>query len=276
MAAAIELSQARTALANAAARSAGLVASIPDLSVPAAHSQWTVAEAAAHLAIGLRGFTDAIVGHTGSWHDLIPDAAGFPERLSGLNQATISAEPPRAPGDAARAITDAADTYLRATASCSPSDRVATPWYGPGTSHSILSATCLLVGEQLLHGYDMARGIGRQWTITVEEAQVIFDAVRAMMPLLLNPDTSKDLVATYKLHVGRGSAFVVRVADGQATVNPPGRPRVDCHVAGTPVALLLVGYGRISQWRAIGTGRLIAWGRKPWLGFRFVHLFFNP
>jgi hypothetical protein len=39
---------------------------------------------------------------------------------------------------------------------------------------------------------------------------------------------------------------------------------------------VLVGYGRMSQWRAIGTGRLIAWGRKPWLGFRFVGLFFNP
>jgi hypothetical protein len=78
------------------------------------------------------------------------------------------------------------------------------------------------------------------------------------------------------MRAGRAGRFVVLVADGTATIDPPGQPRIDCHIAGTPLALLLVGYGRISQWQAIGTGRLIAWGRKPWLGFRFVHLFYNP
>jgi len=272
----VGLPQARATLAAAAARAAGLIASIPDLSVAAARCQWSVGEAAAHMAIGLRGFTDAFSGRRGSWHDLIPDADRFPDRLAGLNQATISAEPRRTPGAAAQAITDAAEGWLQATAGSSPSDRIATPWYGPGRSHSVLSATCLLAGEQLIHGYDIARGVGRKWPITAEEAYVVFDAVQAMMPMLPDSVTCADLVATYKLHVGRGSDFVVQIADGQATVNPPGRNRIDCHIAGTPTALLLVGYGRISQWQAIAGGRLIAWGRKPWLGLRFVHLFFNP
>ena len=51
---------------------------------------------------------------------------------------------------------------------------------------------------------------------------------------------------------------------------------VDCHVSADPVALLLVAYGRRSQWVPILTGRLVAWGRKPWLGVRLVRYLVAP
>lgn len=43
-----------------------------------------------------------------------------------------------------------------------------------------------------------------------------------------------------------------------------------------PVDLMLVIYGRTSQWGPIARGRLLAWGRKPWLGLSFQSRFFNP
>jgi uncharacterized protein (TIGR03083 family) len=272
----IELSDARAALSAAARRSADLVASIPDHDVRLPRSEWTVADVAAHLAIGLRGFTDAVESDEGKWLPFIPETTRYPDRLGGLNRATISAEPRRTPPDAGQAISEAAAAFLAATSAFPPSRTIPTPWYGPGVTHTILSATCLLVGEQLIHGHDVAQAVRHTWPITAGEALVVFEGIRAMMPLAVNPETAGDLAATYKLHLGRKAPFVVRIADGAATVNPPGRPPIDCHIAGTPRALVLVGYGRISQWRAIGTGRLIAWGRKPLLGFRFVNLFFNP
>lgn len=51
---------------------------------------------------------------------------------------------------------------------------------------------------------------------------------------------------------------------------------VDCHLAGDPVAVLLVAYGRWSHWQAIGRGRLFAWGRRPALALRFTSLIRNP
>ena len=51
---------------------------------------------------------------------------------------------------------------------------------------------------------------------------------------------------------------------------------VDCHVSADPVALLLVAYGRRSQWVPILTGRLVAGGRKPWLGVRLVRYLVAP
>lgn len=51
---------------------------------------------------------------------------------------------------------------------------------------------------------------------------------------------------------------------------------IDCHLWADPVDLILVIYGRISHWGPIARSRLLAWGRKPWLGLTFRNLFFNP
>jgi hypothetical protein len=69
---------------------------------------------------------------------------------------------------------------------------------------------------------------------------------------------------------------VVRFNDGVAAVEPARGQTIDCHLSADPVDLMLVVYGRISQWGPIARGRLLAWGRKPWLGLRFKNLFFNP
>jgi hypothetical protein len=37
-----------------------------------------------------------------------------------------------------------------------------------------------------------------------------------------------------------------------------------------------VAWSRQSQWSAIAKGKLLAWGRKPWLGPRFKGLIWNP
>ncbi len=272
----IELHPARAALRAAASRSAELIASLPDLEGRVAKSDWTVADAAAHLVVGLSGYADAARGAVEEWRPMIPDAATYADRVAGLNRATIAAQPARSPAAAGRAIIEAADAFLEATAGRSAAQRIPTPWYRDDASLSVLSATCLLTGEQLIHGRDIARGVGRKWKISPEEAALVFQAIPAMMPLAVNPEASRGLHATYDMRAGRAGRFVVQVSGASATVDPPGRARIDCHIAGTPLALLLVGYGRISQWQAIGTGRLIAWGRKPWLGFRFVHLFYNP
>ncbi len=51
---------------------------------------------------------------------------------------------------------------------------------------------------------------------------------------------------------------------------------VDCHLLGEPVELMLVGYGRRSQWASIAHGRLHAWRRRPWLGLRWKRLYLDP
>jgi hypothetical protein len=78
------------------------------------------------------------------------------------------------------------------------------------------------------------------------------------------------VVDSSRLAVDIGAARMAlrRTADG-------GGP-ADCRVSADPVALLLVAYGRTSQWKPVLTGKLVAWGRKPWLGRRFVRFLVVP
>ena len=72
----------------------------------------------------------------------------------------------------------------------------------------------------------------------------------------------------------RGSSWcfddgTVHVASGPAE-------SVDCHVSADPAAFLLLMYGRQGPLRPALTGKVIAWGRKPWLAFRMQSLVQQP
>ena len=64
--------------------------------------------------------------------------------------------------------------------------------------------------------------------------------------------------------------------NGTLTTTLPPRHRTDCHIGGDPAAILLVVYRRRSPWRAAMTGRVIAWGRQPWLALSLADRFCPP
>lgn len=273
----IAIRDARRSLAAAARRTSELIGSL-DMDLRVRGSEWTVGDTAAHLIIALRGFTHSVTGDDREWHhwqDQIPNARTS-ERVAVMNRFTIAAEPPRSPTAAAAAITQGADAFLAATNSLSPGQAVPTPWYGESDSLTVAEATCLLLGEQVLHGYDVAKAARRRWPISKQDALLIFDAVHQMMPKMADPDTLRDVSATYEIRLGLSNRFVIRVADGAAVIEPCAGQRIHCHVLAEPVAMLLLGYGRTNQWQAIGTAKMITWGRKPWMAFRLTSFFSHP
>ncbi len=268
---------ARHSLMAAAGRTAELVASL-DMDRPVAGLDWSVGETAAHLVIALRVFTSSVLGDDREWReweDRIPDVA-TPDRMEIVNRLMIAAEPRRVAAAAARAIADGAGAFLAATAGLSPAQVLPTPWYGRNDTLTVAAATCLLLGEQVIHGHDMARSARRRWPIRREDALLIFDAVRTMMPKLANPAMLDGVSASYDIRLGRSSRFVVTFGHGTASVEPGPGHGVDCHLLAEPVALLLLGYGRTTQWRAIAGGKLLTWGRRPWLAFRLPGFFSHP
>ncbi|MDQ6784024.1 MAG: maleylpyruvate isomerase N-terminal domain-containing protein [Actinomycetota bacterium] len=273
----IDIRDARRSLVATAQRNGELIGSL-DMKLRVRGSEWTVGETSAHLIIALRGFTGSVTGDDREWqevHAQIPTAR-TPERIAAMNRLTIAAEPQRSPSMTAGAITDGVDAFLAATAALAPHHVVATPWYGDGDTLTVAKATCLLLGEQVLHGYDIARTAGQKWPITRQDAVLVFEAVRDMLPKMADPNTLGQVTATYEIRLGRTARFVVHVADGAAIVENVAGQRIDCHVLAEPVAMLLVGYGRINQWRAIGKFKMFTWGRRPWLAFRFTSFFSHP
>ncbi|HEX6658496.1 MAG TPA: hypothetical protein VF065_10470, partial [Ilumatobacter sp.] len=187
------------------------------------------------------------------------------------NAARVSEEPERDLPTLVRRLRTASATLVEQTAGRDGNDVVM--WHG----HPVALANMLGIGlaEYLLHGRDVAKALSCPWTIRPDDARVVLAAALPLLPLLVNPMTTSGVHAHYDLRVRGGTRVCVAIDDGALAVSGSGGS-ADCHVSADPVALLLVAYGRRSQWVPILTGRLVAWGRKPWLGVRLVRYLVTP
>ena len=261
----IDQAKARAALQAATQQVAALVRSIPDPSLRIPNSEWTVGEAAAHMVLGARVYGECATGHESPVTDL-GDLAGFNARF-------IREFPERQAEALAGLLVEAKGAFLTATAGRPGEEPM--PWH-EGHTLPVSLVTCIALGELLTHGYDIAKALGKPWPIKPQHARLIIAGMAPVLPRFVNEQAARGVRAGYELRIRGGPRFVCRFDDGKLTVEPPSARAVDCHISADPVAFLLVGYGRISQWRPILQGKMVAWGRKPWLAFKFKSLLRNP
>lgn len=262
----VELADVRPAFGRAGERLAALLASVPDPSVRLADSDWSVGDVAAHVTLmaeAYAGFASGI-----AFADVSDIAGGS---LARSNAARLSAEPDRDPATLAKRLTEGTAALLDATQQRSSDDRVV--WNG----HEITLGELLgiALGEYVVHGFDVARTTRLPWSIEPADARLVLASVLSLLPLLVDPKTASHVDATYDIHVRGGVRRTLRLRNGSGSVEAPGG-RADCHVNADPVALLLVSYGRRSQWGPALTGKLLAWGAKPWLGLRLTRYLVAP
>jgi uncharacterized protein (TIGR03083 family) len=274
---ALDRESARAAIAAAAGRFTALLRDTDDIGRPAAGTDWTVAETAAHVSVVFTGFNSAIAGDAQA---LTPEqfiAADFPTRLAGVNDTTLAMVDRTNAARLAEVITVGAQRFLDLAAAADPQMECETPWYGPGRTRTVDCLAALALGELTVHGHDIATGTGRPWPIPAEHAKLIVGTVcPEMSPLAVRPEAARGAPVTYEVRLrGNGPRYVIRVADGTAEVRAVGGP-VDCVISADPVTYLLVVYGRMPLGRALMRGEMLARGRRPWLGLRFKDLFFNP
>ncbi|HEV8372944.1 MAG TPA: maleylpyruvate isomerase family mycothiol-dependent enzyme [Actinomycetota bacterium] len=257
----VDPAAARAGVAAAAGQAAELVRSLPDPAAPVPSLDWTVAQTATHLVAAARAFLGYVTGQ------VIPDATidlgeRNLDRIAQVGERELPALADLLVADTRR--------YLEQTADL-PADRPV-PFYG-GTTLALSSLHGILLGEYLVHGLDLARSAGRPWPIDPAQARLVIAAATALLPRYLDPVAARGVTAGYQV---RGPRFVLRVADGEATVEPGAAGPVDCHISADPVAFLEVAYGRRSQWRPVLRGQMTAWGRRPWRAFGFKRLLLNP
>ena len=98
-----------------------------------------------------------------------------------------------------------------------------------------------------------------------------------MLPLVYDGTAAngQSFAIDVRLH-GRPRGLGVACTPETLTYSDGSPPNAAVHISANPVAWLLVGYGRRSQWWAAATGKIVAWGRKPWLAFRVGRLLVSP
>ncbi|MEZ0094656.1 maleylpyruvate isomerase N-terminal domain-containing protein [Streptacidiphilus sp. EB129] len=251
----------------------------------AVDAEWRVVDVASHLAFVFRGFGEAAGGTSAQYARYVPEEQDFHKRLATVN-AMLVKELADTTADqqmtvAVGMVEEGIAGFLDATAELDPDAELDTPWYGPGVTRTPDTLTALALGELLVHGLDVARAAGVPWPIARAEAALVGGEVFArMLPLMLT-DVGRATTVAYRVR-WRGAPpqkpdLVIRLEAGTVRTGPvrPGE-RVDCRVSADPVAFLLVGYGRMPTWRAIGTGRIASWGRRPWTALKLPELFCRP
>ena len=108
-----------------------------------------------------------------------------------------------------------------------------------------------------------------RWDIPANDSRIIARGVVPLLPLVVNPETTKELRARILIRLrGGGDAWVLTFHDGVLAVTAPEGRRVDCRISADPTTFLLSSYSRVGPVRAATGGKVAAWGRRPALAFR--------
>lgn len=248
-------------------RFASLVNSAPD---PAARvpstADWTVRDVAAHLASVVVRYADGPEGR-GVWTET-------PLDLPALNRDQIEALGTPTMGDLVASLRRELATLqaqIRGYGSSPPSFG----FHGGARVRADI-ALGILLGELLIHGWDVARALRRPWPIDPAHAALFVEGLNPVLPGWVRPERVRGLTAGFEIRLRGQASHVWAFRDGRLHVNPADRGPIDVRISADPAAFVLVCYRREPQWKHIATGRILAWGRRPWLALTLVDRFHNP
>jgi uncharacterized protein (TIGR03083 family) len=268
----LDRAQLHDSIRGAADRIASMLRSVDDTSVAVPGSDWTVGDVGAHVVLGNRLYRNLLAGGTSPFSgrdDFFTDGRA----RSRVNAELLKEYGERRGSALADLVVKETELMLQAASRLPATHSVRWHW----VDLNITEFTCIGLLHDLEHGYDIAKALRRRHDISPEDARLALQGLVSVMPLFLDAKAAASLRACLQIRVRGGSRAWLVIEDGSASVHhtPPGRP-VDCYVSADPVALLLVALGRVGQWGPIAAGRLVSWGRRPWLALRLTTLFPTP
>jgi uncharacterized protein (TIGR03083 family) len=263
------LDQVLPAIDSVAERLTSLLSNVVDPALPVPGSPgWNVQDVVAHLATVVVRYSDGPEGR-GTW---LPTPVELPvlndlqlEELVGTSLKELSIL-------LGQELTTVAGQII-GYGSAPPSFR----FHGQEPIRADV-ALGLLLGELVVHGRDIAEATRKPWPIDPHHVGLIIEAMNPILPGWVRPERVKGLNATFEIRLRRQATHTWVFHDGRLQINPPSvEPRsFDAHISGDPATVLLVFYRREPQWRQIVTGRMLAWGRKPWLALTLTDRFHTP
>ena len=269
---------ARAALAETVARTAQLWRSMADSAAPVPGLAWTAGQTAAHMVADMREYTEVLTRYANGDEAAINIPDGSPTRArTVVNDRHLSDVGERDLRRLADMLEETAASYLAVATdieAIDTSERVEV-LTADGLVLEPAVMTCLLLGEQLIHGLDIARAGHRPWSIGREDALLVIPAVLSLAPRYLRPSRTEGLNISFEVRMRGGCRYRVAITDGTGVVTAAGK-KADCVITADPVAFLLIGSGRVAQLPQILRGKLRAGGRKPWLAAKFGSLLATP
>lgn len=248
---------------TATQRLVSLLRGVVDPTKPAI-GEWSIGEVTAHMVQVFEAYPQMLRG--------VPSPVPRPDALSETYNAYLKENLERDPRVLANRIEAAMEEYAEIAEDMAPDQEV--PWHG-GIQICVAALSCVALGEACVHGRDIATAENQSWSIDRRDAILILRSMGHVVEHFLT-DEGERAEMSYRIGLRGDGPMTFRFSGGRLRVDAFDTDPVDCKVSADPEAFLLVGYGRIGLTRPIATGKLIAYGRKPWLGLRFKSLLRNP
>lgn len=221
---------------------------------------WTVAETANHLSHCYPSFVDAFKG----------TFTANPEDVDPHNAEVLAADPERDLDVLADRVDAGAREYLEVAGSFDEDELVD---FFTGMLVPASGVTATLLGEALVHGYDIARAEGLPWRIEPEHAVLTVEGLVPVMVHFVDEEAAAGLDAGFEIRLRGGSTSYWYFEKGRLTIEDSAIRPPDCHIAADPVTFLLMSYNRIGPTVPALSGKVRVWGRRPWLATRLGGVF---
>lgn len=233
----------------AAAAFADQLRTITDTGQRVPNLEWSVADLAAHLASMPEVYRDQ--HQLGQGFELPDDWPAF----SALGRAHITATDADSLADL---VVGEAEKVLSAD------DPDGLRWlYGRPTT--VFNIAAGLLTELILHGQDLGRLTGHEPELTRPQALAGLRQMMVLAPVFIDPDKAKGLAGTYGLRFRGGSEFTYHVdGRGRLSVEEGWPDRADARLNADPAVFIASSLGRVNLMVAGLTGKIVAYGRKPW------------
>ncbi|WP_067467736.1 maleylpyruvate isomerase N-terminal domain-containing protein [Actinomadura macra] len=247
-----------------------------------ATADWSVADTAAHLVMVSGSYASMLKGPSGptglagsarpggltgvpALDEIIPGTTV--DTLAHFNDVAMAHVTERSTRILAARLRDDVATVLRACDGLGPDDPI--DWLG-GSRVPVAGLLAHLANEMQIHGRDIARTTGARWEIAPADAALFFElfllgVTRHGHGRLLDrvgPERPGRIAVEFRSH--HTTPAVMVLTNGQVTIGEPRRD-IDLTVFFEPVTLNLMLFGRVSVMRAALTGKVVVWGRRPWL-----------
>jgi hypothetical protein len=256
----------RSALAETGDLFASLITAAPYPGALAT-KHWTIADTAAHVASIAWQYT--AMTRDEPLPAALAEAIGptTVDTVSGYNDVTLRQFTERDPHVLAARLRADIVTILRATEDSDP--ELPVPWLGE-SKVPLAGILAHLLNELLVHGREIARAARKAWDIPPRLAGLFFDLFLTGIlrygvgRLLDNDEPPSDRRIAVELRSAHTVPVTIVLHRGVVSVEEPGGP-TDVRLSYHPPTLDLVLFHRISQARAVLTGRIVVSGPRPWL-----------
>ncbi len=263
----VTLADGLATLRQATAATGELLAAMNDHQdiVPVPGLAWTVSETAAHLVTLLTSSAAYASGARDGAAEraALPPHGGAAERMAFGNARELDGLVERRLPVLRQLLASAVDEYATAITGRRGSGPVQTAF---GQEDPAVM-TAALVGEQLVHGFDLARAVGQRWSIDPDAARLALTGTAPLLPYLVNAEAIRDIGARIEFRIVGAPRFTLVLDHGRAAVEAADG-HCDCWISAQPVPYLLLAYNRIGRWRPLLRREVRSGGRRRGLAMR--------